>query len=323
MTTDQAPVLAGPAGLAPAGDEQERRARELVAGWLLERPSVNTRTAYAADLARLAAFLDGHGVPLLAATRPQVAAWAESMRRELRADGSRRISESTIARRLSVASSFFAYAVAEDAVRSNPVAQVRRPKRTEDADGTVWLDRDGMRAFLAAARQAGPRAHALAAVMLTTAARVSEVLAANVADLGATGGHRVLTVTRKGGKRQHLVIAPWVGQLLDVYLAGRTQGPLFATRARGGGHGRLDEPAVHRLVRRLAKQAGIEGAERMKPHGLRHSGITGWLDAGASIREAQAAAGHADPRTTERYDRARGRLDASPVYALAAQLAAD
>ena len=44
------------------------------------------------------------------------------------------------------------------------------------------------------------------------------------------------------------------------------------------------------------------------------------LEEGASLRDVQAMAGHADPRTTERYDRLRGRLDASPVYALAAAL---
>ena len=33
------------------------------------------------------------------------------------------------------------------------------------------------------------------------------------------------------------------------------------------------------------------------------------------------AAGHADPRTTRRYDRARGSLDRHPGYALASYLA--
>jgi hypothetical protein len=35
----------------------------------------------------------------------------------------------------------------------------------------------------------------------------------------------------------------------------------------------------------------------------------------------QNAAGHADPRTTRRYDRARHNLDKHPTYALASLLA--
>ena len=40
-------------------------------------------------------------------------------------------------------------------------------------------------------------------------------------------------------------------------------------------------------------------------------------EAGASLRDIQDAAGHADTRTTRRYDRARHNLDRHPTYALA------
>lgn len=308
-----------------AGDRDETF-RATVAGWLLERPSENTRTAYRADLRRLADYLTAHGAHPLGATRQQVAAWAESMRRTLGEDGRRAVSETTIARRLAVASSFYAYAVSAGVLDANPVKDLRRPQRTVDEDGIVWLDTQQMRAFLAAAAGDGrasqrARNHALLAVMLTTAARTTEVLAADVADLGHTGGHRVLNVTRKGGKRQALPIAPWVGRLVDDYLAGRSDGPLFATSARGGGYGRMDEPSLLRLVRRIGAAAGLPNAERLHPHSLRHSAVTGALEAGGSLRDVQAMAGHADPRTTERYDRMRGRLDKSPVYALASALA--
>ncbi len=51
------------------------------------------------------------------------------------------------------------------------------------------------------------------------------------------------------------------------------------------------------------------------------SAITGALEARGSLRDVQAMAGHANSRTTERYDRMRGRLDKAPVYALGAVLA--
>jgi integrase/recombinase XerD len=45
---------------------------------------------------------------------------------------------------------------------------------------------------------------------------------------------------------------------------------------------------------------------------LRHTFVTTMLDAGVSLRDVQIAAGHADPRTTLRYDRARKNLDRHP-----------
>jgi hypothetical protein len=42
------------------------------------------------------------------------------------------------------------------------------------------------------------------------------------------------------------------------------------------------------------------------------------LDAGVSLRDVQEAASHADPRTTMRYDRARGSLDRHATYIVSA-----
>ena len=49
--------------------------------------------------------------------------------------------------------------------------------------------------------------------------------------------------------------------------------------------------------------------------------ITAALDAGVPVRDVQEAASHADPRTTMRYDRARGSLDRHATYIVAAYLA--
>jgi hypothetical protein len=45
------------------------------------------------------------------------------------------------------------------------------------------------------------------------------------------------------------------------------------------------------------------------------------FDAGVPLRDVQEAASHADPRTTMRYDRARGSLDRHATYIVAAYLA--
>jgi integrase/recombinase XerD len=54
---------------------------------------------------------------------------------------------------------------------------------------------------------------------------------------------------------------------------------------------------------------------------MRRSHITAALDAGVPLRDVQIAARHADPRTTTRYDRARGNLDRHANYIVAAFIA--
>ncbi len=58
----------------------------------------------------------------------------------------------------------------------------------------------------------------------------------------------------------------------------------------------------------------------LSPHSLRHSFATELLASGTPLQDVQDAMGHADPRTTRRYDRSRHNLDRHPTYQLAARL---
>ncbi len=62
---------------------------------------------------------------------------------------------------------------------------------------------------------------------------------------------------------------------------------------------------------------GKLGSQEVSPHTLRHAFITA-VDAGVPLRDVQEAASHSDPRTTMRYNRARGSLDRHATYIVAA-----
>ncbi|WP_322767551.1 tyrosine-type recombinase/integrase [Frankia sp. Cr1] len=281
-----------------------------VAAWLLGHRSAHTRTAYGRDLRAFLGWCAARDITVITATRGHVDAYA----RELEEVDGRSVA--TVARRLSALASFYAYLVAEDVLTRSPLTHVKRPRLGDDSQ-TTGLDRDEVRALLATAATDSPRAHALIGLLAGNGLRIGEALAADVADLDTERGHRVLRIVRKGGKRATVPLAPSVAAVLDVYLDGRADGPLFTTRTGR----RLDEPAVFRLIRRLARDAGIASASKLSPHSLRHSFVTLSLDAGVSLRDVQDAAGHSDPRTTRRYDRARHNLDRHAAYQLAGYLA--
>ena len=288
------------------GPKAAPTARDVEAAFLLSYSVGHTRRAYATDLAEWFAFCKTMNVDQLAASRAHVDTWARTL---AEMDGR---TPATVARKLTAVSGFYRYAVNEDIIGRNPVAAVRRPRVGSDTQST-GLDRDELASLIAAARNDGPRSHALVLLLALNGLRISEALEADASDLDTERGHRVLRITRKGGKRSTVPLAPRTAEAIDTYLEARSSGPLFSTSSGS----RLDQPAVWRTLRRLASKAVPAKATSLHPHDLRHAFVTLSLDAGASLRDVQDAAGHADPRTTRRYDRARHNLDRHPTYALA------
>lgn len=297
-----------PATTTPGAIVQvDDRVRAAVLGFLLGYRNTNTRTAYMADLRGFLVWCEDRGLdPLADVTRTHLEAWT----RHLEAvDG---LAPSTVARKLSAVTGLYRYCTDEGWTTANPADRVRRPSVPSESP-TLGLDRDEARAMLDAADR--PRDHALLALLTLNGLRVSEAVGADVGDLGDERGHRVLTVTRKRGRVEQVPLAPLTVEAVDAHLDGRTTGPLF-TDDQGR---RMDRHDAARVVARVARAAGI--GKRITPHSLRHTAVTLALDAGVPLRDVQDLAGHADPRTTRRYDRARQSLDRHATYALAGYLA--
>jgi len=294
------------------------RHRQLAGAWLASFLSGSTRRAYAGDLRELFEFLDKGGVDALLAERRHLDVWRSAL---VGAD-------STVGRKLSAASSFYRYAEAEGRIASSPMRNVRRPKVDADFSATRGLTKEEAQALIAAAAADTARSLAYVSLLLLTGVRSAEALGSDVPDLQHDAGHRVLIVTRKGGKRQKIVLPAPVLEAFAAYLgAGVAYGtelariddeaagvPIFTTSTGK----RWVASEAFRTVQRLATAAGIEGV--VSPHSLRHTHATIALDEGVALVDLQDSMGHADPRTTRRYDRARGRLERASSYAVAAAL---
>lgn len=300
---------------------------QLVAAAFLAGYDGRTREAYATDLKQYFAWCDEMSIDPLAATRAHVQVFARVLEEQLRR------SKSTVARKLSAVAGFYAYAVGEGVVDRSPVAHVRRP-RLSDESPRFGLDRHELGRLLAAALADGPVAHALVCLLALNGLRVSEACNARVDDVDDERGHQVLHVTRKGGKRQRVALAPRTVAAIAAIAAIRSHGQAVGFGVATGsavGHGGVaggkqsppaanllgvDRFAAWRLIRRLAHTAGI--SKPISPHSLRHTFVTLALDAGVPLHHVQDDAGHADPRTTQRYNRARRSLERAATYRVAA-----
>jgi integrase/recombinase XerD len=293
------------AALVPARPVFSTAERLALAGFLAGYSGL-TRQAYELGLRQYASWCHTRHLRLFAARRADI----ESFARDLEARGRAR---ATITRRLCTIAGFYRYAVEEELLDHSPAVHVRRPRLDYESHATA-LDRNELGALLVAAGLGPAAEHALISLLALNGLRVSEATGADIEAMGVERGHRTLVITRKGGKVVTIPLAPRTARAIDLAIGERCQGPVFL--AAGGR--RLDRHGAGRIVRRVARRAGI--AKPVVPHTLRHAFITS-LDAGVPLRDVQEAPSHADPRTTMRYDRARASLDRHATYIVAAYIA--
>jgi integrase len=202
------------AGLPP-------REELLAAAWLMSLRSARTRRAYAGDLRAWLAWLGNRGIDVLAAGRVHADLWVAGQLEQ-------GAEAASVRRRLSALSSFYRYCAAHGLVSRIPTPGVAGPVVDPDYTATVGLAGDEARAVVAAADadrggQALRTAEVIRLLLLHNALRVDDACAADVLDLGADAGHRVLRVTRKGARKAKIPLTLATAAALDAYLADRAR----------------------------------------------------------------------------------------------------
>ncbi|MET8145655.1 tyrosine-type recombinase/integrase [Sphaerisporangium sp. NPDC005288] len=296
-----------------------------VAAWLRASKAVTTRQARLADTAALARWLEAEapGVGLLAVTEDHLTHYRDTIATGIARAGlsrpGRPLAPSTVARRLSNASSLYAYAVRRRVLATNPADVVDRPEVS--AIGTTPARTVTEQTALVDGAEAiatrYPVDAAAVALLAVCAVRVGELVALTVGSVTTDAGHTVILFRRKGGKTDHLPIPPRVRALLDPLLADRGPGEPLFTRTDGRP---FDRWRMTTALRRAATAAGVDPA-RLTPHTARATAATALLDAGVPIADVQEMLGHASPVTTQRYNRGRRKLDGHAAYRMAAILA--
>ena len=309
-------TLAVPAVIAGAGDHAARRFLEFFAATIRNK---NTRMAYYRAACHFFSWVERHEIGELADIEPiHVAAYIEVLQTTA--------AKPTVKLHLAAIRMLFDWLVVGQVLAVNPAHALRGPKHVVRRGKTPVLTEDQARRLLASVKVArkitlpdgaeveepwlvGLRDRALMAVMTYSFARIGAVVAMRVEDYYPGGKRWWVRLHEKGGKRHEMPAHHKLEQFLDEYLAaagiredGKT--PLF--RSAVGKTGILtDKPMnridAYRMVRRRTAEAGFK--VKLGCHVFRATGITAYLEAGGTLENAQAMAGHESPRTTKLYDR--------------------
>jgi integrase/recombinase XerD len=266
---------------------------------------MQTRQAYASDLARLAEWLAEQpgGPGLRAAKRTDLLAW---LSRGL-ADG---IKTSTAARRLSGVRRFYRFLLRERVVAEDPTLRIdspRLPRRLPDT-----LTEQDVEALLT---EPDPevalelRDKAMLEILYGCGLRVSELTGLRVDQVNLRQG--VVRITGKGDKER---LVPLGEEAIDWLLAYMKQARAELLKGKpsdalfpGNRAGSMTRQAFWYRIKCYAGRAGIY--KHISPHTLRHAFATHLLNHGADLRVVQMLLGHSDLSTTQIYTHvARQRL---------------
>ncbi|GAB3621389.1 tyrosine recombinase XerC [Glutamicibacter endophyticus] len=277
--------------------------------------SENTLRAYRGDLNDLLTFIASAGnVKLLhEVAAPLLRAWMADMHE-------RALVPSTLARRVSAAKNFFAWALRLGIVQVDPSLRLVAPKKPQklphvlqgeqvhrllDDDQTA---RDPSPPADTAPNAISPRQTALECrdrliieLLYSCALRVGELVSLDIDDVDRTA--QTLRVTGKGDKQRTVPfgapaqaeLARWLAEHRPR-LAGQKSGPALLLGARGG---RLNVRQAREVVARSLHALGDTAASG--PHALRHTAATHLLDGGADLRMVQEFLGHSSLATTQLY----------------------
>ena len=259
--------------------------------------SVNTRKAYARDLRRFLAYLDGESLRELGRLRPG------NIEGFLRADRAAGRSVSTVARALAAVKMFCRYLVIQGLFECDPSASMETLKKWHRLPNI--LTEDAVRTLLEAPNPAQDvhdiRDRAILTLLYATGMRASELAGLKLDDVNCNLG--VVRVLGKGAKERIVPVADVAIELVRQYVreyrpqlsAGGDEQALMLSRTGR----RLAREDVFRIVRKYVRRAALRG--NVSPHTLRHCFATQLLAHGADLRSVQEMLGHADIATTQVY----------------------
>lgn len=229
------------------------------------------------------------------------------------------ISARTVRHRLGMLRVFFERIIDwgwDDAPKSCPILQADLPR--VDDPLPRFLDDAQAAALMRAAAVAEPLDRLVVETLARTGLRVGELCAleANaVVLIGATQWLRVPVGKLRNDR--YLPLHPVLVELLDAWQADHAHDALLITRPDGRP---LTRDVVGRIVRRVARSAGIAGA--VTPHRLRHTLATQAVNRGMSLEAIAALLGHRSLRMTLVYARIADRKVADEYFTVSEQVEA-
>lgn len=216
---------------------------------------------------------------------------------------------STIGRRIASLKSFYKYLLGRNAIKKNPCAGFKAPKREEPQ--LVYLSQEEIIKLLElpSGDTSGLRDKALLELMYATGMRVSEICSLDISDLNMSIGY--VEVTSKGKKRIVPIGRPCKAAIKDYIMHSRKE--LLGKKNDDGAlilsylGERITRQGIWKILKTYAEKT--EFADKVSPQTIRNSFAAHLIQNGADLKSLQELLGHEDIMATKIYLRvAKNRI---------------
>ncbi|MCX8084008.1 MAG: tyrosine recombinase XerC [Calditerrivibrio sp.] len=215
----------------------------------------------------------------------------------------KKLSKTTIERKISTIKSFFKFLIQKGILEENPARMLKFPKKEKKLFKVFNID-DLFNLLEIPDKSTimGMRDALLMELMYGTGVRVSELVGIEIDDIDFVGMR--LRIRGKGKKERMIPLADFHISFLKKYLTLRDEiaskrevktNKIFINKYGTT----LTDRSVRRIVEKYLKIAGLP--LDFSPHSFRHSFATHMLEGGADLRTIQTLLGHSSLSTTQKY----------------------
>lgn len=213
----------------------------------------------------------------------------------------RKLSRSTIARKISSIRGFYQYLQGEGIILENPFKEVASPKRNMSLPKYVKSS-DIEKMFLCFDKSDvfGQRNALLLEMLYATGVRIGELVNIKLKDINRYD--RTIKIFGKGRKERVVVYGSYCEDALELYLKdGRKEldkkKSEFLFLNKDGN--RLSDRYVRKVIDEVVRKCQVE--YKVSPHTLRHTFATDMLNNGADLMTVKELLGHSSVNTTGIY----------------------
>lgn len=258
------------------------------------RYSQKTITSYYGDLVEYDDFIKNNCIEILDINYDVV-------NRYLKYLYEKKISKSSISRKLSSIRGLYNYLIRENIVSINYFNEVSNPKK--DLYLPRFLKREELDKIFSVCDNKSPieqRDTLVMELLYATGLRVSELVNIKVANIDQK--NRTIKVLGKGSKERIVIFNNHTKEAMDIYLREgyktfNKEGSQYLILNKNGN--KLSERYVRNIVDKFVRKAGLN--IKIGPHALRHTFATDMLENGSDLMTVKELLGHESLNTTSIY----------------------